>query len=49
MTLLWEPGGKPVTAALMFTKADKGAIWRNDFNRYAWHPALKGGRRDARP
>ena len=25
----------------MFTKADEGAIWRNDFNRYAWHPALK--------
>lgn len=28
--------------ALMFTKPDKGAIWRNDWNRYVWHPALKG-------
>jgi len=36
-----KPGGKPVTASLMFTKDDEGAIWRNDFNRYAWHPALK--------
>ena len=42
VTLPWkEPGSKPVTAALMFTKADEGAIWRNDFNRYVWHPALK--------
>jgi integrase len=42
VTLLWkEPGGKPVTATLMFTKADEGAIWRNDFNRYVWHPALR--------
>jgi site-specific recombinase XerD len=30
-----------VTAALMFTKEDEGAIWRNDFNRYVWHPALR--------
>ena len=42
VTLPWkEPGGKPVTAALMFTKADEGAIWRGDFNRYVWHPALR--------
>ena len=41
-TLPWQkPGGKPVTVSLMFTKDDGGAIWRNDFNRYAWHPALK--------
>jgi site-specific recombinase XerD len=33
-------GGKPVTAALMFTKPDETAIWRNDFNCYVWHPAL---------
>ena len=25
----------------MFTKEDEGAIWRNDFNRYVWHPALR--------
>lgn len=43
VTLPWErPSGKPITAALMFTKPDKGAIWRNDWNRYVWHPALKG-------
>lgn len=42
VTLPWfKPGGKPVTASLMFTKDDEGAIWRGDFNRYAWHPALK--------
>ena len=42
VTLPWQkPGGKPVTVSLMFTKDDEGAIWRNDFNRYAWHPALK--------
>ena len=42
VTLPWQkPGGKPVTVSLMFTKDDGGAIWRNDFNRYAWHPALK--------
>jgi len=41
VTLPWEsPAGKPVTAALMFTKPDRGAIWRNDWNRYVWHPAL---------
>jgi hypothetical protein len=42
VTLPWQkPGGKPVTVSLMFTKDDEGAIWRNDFNRYAWHPALR--------
>lgn len=42
VTLPWDqPGGKAVTAALMFTKPDEGAIWRNDFNRYIWHPALR--------
>ena len=25
----------------MFTKPDEGAIWRNDWNRYVWHPALE--------
>jgi integrase len=42
VTLPWErPGGKPATAALMFTQPDNGAIWRNDWNRYVWHPALR--------
>ena len=42
VTLPWQrPGGKPVTVSLMFTKDDEGAIWRNDFNRYVWHPAIK--------
>jgi integrase len=42
VTLPWkQPGAKPVTAALMFTKPDDGAIWRNDFNRYVWHPAIE--------
>ncbi len=42
VTLPWETTtGEPVTVALMFTKADGGAIWRNDLNRYAWHPALR--------
>lgn len=42
VTLPWkEPGSKPVAAALMFTKPDETAIWRNDFNRYVWHLALK--------
>jgi integrase len=41
VTLPWQrPGGKPVAVSLMFTKEDEGAIWRNDFNRYVWHPAL---------
>jgi site-specific recombinase XerD len=42
VTLPWkQPGGSATTAALMFTKPDEGAIWRNDFNRYVWHPALR--------
>ena len=42
VTLPWQrPGGKPVTVSLMFTKDDEGAIWRNNFNRYVWHPAIK--------
>ncbi len=42
VTLPWlKPGGKTATVSLMFTKDDEGAIWRNDFNRHAWHPALK--------
>jgi integrase len=42
VTLPWvKPGGKPVTVNLMFTKDDESAIWRGDFGRYAWHPALK--------
>jgi integrase len=41
-TLPWQkPDGKLVTVRLMFTKEDEGAIWRNDWNRYVWHPALK--------
>jgi hypothetical protein len=34
---------------LMFTKDDEGAIWRNDFNRYVWHPALRAVRVDTWP
>lgn len=42
VTLPWDkPGGRDVPAALMFTAADGGAIWRNDWNRYIWHPALR--------
>lgn len=42
VTLPWEMlAGKPRTVALMFTKPDGGAIWRNDFNRYTWHGAVK--------
>lgn len=42
VTLPWQkPGGNPVTVSLMFTKDDEGAIWRGDFNRYAWHPAIR--------
>ena len=38
---LHKPGGRLVTASLVFTKEDEGAIWRGDFNRYVWHPALR--------
>ena len=42
VTLPWQkPDGRPVTARLMFTKEDEDAIWRGDWGRYAWHPALR--------
>lgn len=42
VTLPWKvPGGKPVTARLMFTSVTGKALARNDFNRYVWKPALE--------
>lgn len=42
VTLPWQkPGGRAVTVSLMFTKEDEGALWRGDWGRYLWHPALK--------
>ena len=42
VSLPWkEPGGRFVTATLMFTRTDGGPLWRNDWNRHVWHPALK--------
>jgi integrase len=41
VTLPWQaPGGKPVTADLLFTSAGN-AINRNRWNANAWNPALK--------
>jgi integrase len=42
VTLLWKaPGGKPVTAALMFTTPRQQPIRRNTFNFTPWRAALK--------
>jgi integrase len=42
VTLPWQaPGGKPVTAGLVFTSRERKAIDRNSWNRYAWHVALE--------
>jgi integrase len=42
VTLPWQaPGGKPVTARLLFTSLTAGAIDRNRWNRSHWQPALK--------
>ena len=42
VTLPWQaPGGKPMTASLLFTSGAAGAIDRNSWNRYAWHVALE--------
>lgn len=44
VTLPWkEPGGEPVTAALLFTTANGRAVRRNSFNR-TWGTALKAAR-----
>lgn len=42
ITLPWQaPGGKPVTANLVFTSREHKAIDRNSWNTFAWHGALK--------
>ena len=41
VTLPWQaPGGRPVTAELVFTSRESRAIDRNSWNRYAWQVAL---------
>ena len=40
--LPWQaPGGQKVTVALAFTAPAGGAIWRGEWNRNTWHPALQ--------
>lgn len=42
VTLPWkDPGGKPVTVALMFSSREHAALNRNHVNTYIWKPALK--------
>ena len=42
MTLPWKvPGGKPVTARLIFTSREHAALNRNYVNTYLWRPALQ--------
>jgi integrase len=42
VTLPWRsPDGPPVTVRLMFTAPQGGAMWRSDWSRLIWHPALK--------
>ena len=42
LTLPWQaPGGKPVTAQLVFTSREHKAIDRNSWNTFAWRVALK--------
>jgi integrase len=42
VTLPWQaPGGKAVTAELLFTNLRGRAIERNSWNEIAWHPALR--------
>ena len=42
VTLPWQaPGGKAVTASLLFTTSGGAAISRNVWNETAWHPALR--------
>ncbi|MBG0829661.1 site-specific integrase [Planomonospora sp. ID67723] len=39
--LPWRvPDGPPLTKPLLFTREREGAVRRNDFNMYAWKPAL---------
>jgi len=41
VTLPWrEPDGEPVTAQLLLTNEDGGAVHRTRFNRVVWRPAL---------
>lgn len=49
-TLPWQaPGGRPVTAELVFTSAEGRPIERNDWNRRQWKPALKAAGVPAAP
>ncbi len=42
VTLPWKvPGGKPVTARLIFTSRERAALNRNYVNSYLWKPALE--------
>jgi integrase len=42
VTLPWEhPDGRPVTAPLLLTSRESGALNRNLFNSYHWKPALE--------
>jgi integrase len=42
VTLPWkEPGGKAVTAQLVFTSRERKAMNRNYFNPFVWKPALE--------
>ena len=41
--LPWKvPGGKPVTASLLFTAPGGAALHRSSFSAVAWQPALRG-------
>jgi integrase len=43
VTLPWlEPGGRPVTSALVFVNRDGGALTRAYYTHNAWKPALAG-------
>lgn len=44
VTLPWKhPGGKPVSARLVFTSREHKALNRNYFNSFIWKPALEAG------
>ena len=43
VALPWKvPGGKPVTASLLFTAPAGAALHRSSFSAVAWQPALRG-------
>jgi integrase len=43
VSLPWKvPGGRPVTASLLFTAPGGAALHRSSFNAVAWQPALRG-------